>query len=440
MAIYLLSIYIALIFIRPMDWWEPVLNIELVTGAAAATIFVSASAIMSRLPMLWRQVPPIRMAGFMLVGVTLSWAWPLWFTMLSDSFQEFGKIVILFYLIIILSKTQKDFRIILWTVLLCTAWMALHGILMGHGARVDGYNARGFGPALPRWRPSQRLGAAEDAGVWQTVAYGIFEDPNDLCLVFIIAIPLLYAEFRASQNPMLRIICITLIPLNVYAAWFTNSRGGLMGVFGMVSAYIIGRLQGLKRWLMVAFSVSLVTVGAPARGSELGIIDKERLVLWGDGLDAFRSSPLIGWGFKNFSSVSDGHAAHNSYIHCLAELGLFGYIPFIMLLTLTVTYVRRAASLKSRIHQTDQTYLVGLFSAIIGYLTSIYFLSRSYSHVLYVLLGLAISKVIMSCRDAETFQLIFGSYKQDIKRGLYFAFGSIPFIWMTVRLGYRLSS
>ena len=109
MAIYLLSIYIALIFIRPMDWWEPVLNIELVTGAAAATIFVSASAIMSRLPMLWRQVPPIRMAGFMLVGVTLSWAWPLWFTMLSDSFQEFGKIVILFYLIIILSKTQKDF-------------------------------------------------------------------------------------------------------------------------------------------------------------------------------------------------------------------------------------------------------------------------------------------------------------------------------------------
>lgn len=438
MATFLLCIYIALIFIRPMDWVDMILGWQLVTSAAIATIFVSFPKLLSEVPKFWRAVPEIRVAFMILVGVVCSWLHPFWLTALNDSFQEFGKILVLFILVVILSQDKRSFRVLLWSILLCTAWMALHSILMGRGAREIGGAARGFGPALPRWRPAQRGTAMEGAGVWQVVAYGIFEDPNDLCLVFILAIPLLYAEYKNTTNPMVKMICLGLVPINIYAAWFTNSRGGIMGVFGMASAYIVGRLKGFKRWVMIVFSVGIVTVGMPARGSELGVIDKERLVLWGDGLDGFRQSPLNGWGYKNFASVSDGLAAHNSYIHCLAELGMIGYIPWILLIVLTLTHLRRAAALKNHVSSIDQVYLVGLYSALIGYLTAVYFISRCYSHVLFILLGLAIGKVVMSCRDAESFRLVFGPTKRDVRLGLYFAFGSIPFIWFTVRMGYKM--
>jgi O-antigen ligase len=436
MSTFLLGIYIALIFIRPMEWWEPVLNFQLVTAAALGTLGTAFPRLLKDWPRYWKAVPELRVAFFMLIGVTCSWMWPIWLSGISDAFQIFGKVFILYALIVILSQKQGSFRILLWSVLLCTGWMALHGVIMGRAAIELHDSAHGFGPAVPRWRPSRLV---EGQGVYQIVAYGLFEDPNDLCLVFVIALPLLFAEIKANSNPIARFTAMAMIPLNLYAAYFTNSRGGLVGIFGMSAAYIIGRLQGFKRWFMIVFTVGLITVGAPARGGELGIIDKDRLTYWGDGLDAWKHSPIFGVGFGNFRSITEAEgAAHNSYVNALTELGLLGYIPFMVLLFLTATHMRRAAQLKTRISASDQAYLVGLYSALIGYLTSIYFLSRTYNHVLYIILGLGIGKVVMACHDEETFMAVFGTPKADMKRALYFAFGSIPFIWGTIRLGRAL--
>ena len=53
-----------------------------------------------------------------------------------------------------------------------------------------------------------------------------------------------------------------------------------------------------------------------------------RIQLWSDGLMFFQQSPLFGIGMENYRQFSR-HVAHNSFIHCFAELGLLGGTLFL---------------------------------------------------------------------------------------------------------------
>src|SRR5262249_36397754 len=58
---------------------------------------------------------------------------------------------------------------------------------------------------------------------------------------------------------------------------------------------------------------------------------QERIQVWSIGLDLLKSSPVFGIGKDQFAErVGDTHlVAHNSFIHCFAELGLFGGTLFL---------------------------------------------------------------------------------------------------------------
>lgn len=72
-----------------------------------------------------------------------------------------------------------------------------------------------------------------------------------------------------------------------------------------------------------------------------------RLEFWATALDIFAQSPLFGGGFYSFSTLSGVYGpqsivhAHNSYLHTLAELGLFGGGALILLLVSTSYYMLR---------------------------------------------------------------------------------------------------
>jgi hypothetical protein len=107
MSTILLAIYIALICVRPMDWWQPILGWQVVNATAIITLLVTFPRIMDELPILWQQVPVLRVAAALLVGVSLSWVYPLWLTGIFTAFQDFGKIVILYTLIILLARSHR---------------------------------------------------------------------------------------------------------------------------------------------------------------------------------------------------------------------------------------------------------------------------------------------------------------------------------------------
>ncbi|NQU10572.1 O-antigen ligase family protein [bacterium] len=429
MATFLLSMYVVVLFIRPMEWWGPLMHFQLVTAAAYTTVLVSFPRVLQDHLLIWRRIPQVRIAIALLFAATISWVYPLWLTGMRLTFEEFGKIIVFYMLIILHGRKPRTFRIVLWTVLLCVGWMALHGILQH-------YRGVGFGGKEPTWR-----GLPGGGGVYQIRAFGFFDDPNDLCLVFIIAIPLLWAAFRSEAKPGVRLGSLLMIPLSAYGAWLTNSRGGIVGIFGMLGAYAIARAKGMRRWLIAVVGVVAVLVLAPVRVTRGMGIDMSRIYLWGEGLAMWKGSPIFGVGYGYFGAYSsEEKAAHNSYVQVLGELGLLGYIPFILLIYLTMMHLRRAINLGNLIPKRERTYLTGLFSALAGYLTAIYFISRQYNHVLYAMLGLALCQVMIVCREEELYQRVLGAWRRDLRNGIVFALASVAVLYFSIRLGSALGS
>ncbi len=422
MSLILLAVYIALIFIRPQEWWQPVYGFELVNVTAIATLVVSFPKLMQE-QRTFRTLPEIKCALALLLGATLSWVGTFYFGGMLNTLDVFGKVIILYLLIVMLGRTTKGFTVLLWTILLCISWMAVHGI-------VQAKTGAGFGglPPNPRVLPNGDV-------TYQIVAYGIFNDPNDLCLAFIVAVPLLYAAYKASPNGPAKAVAICLIPLVCYGAYLTNSRGGVVGILGMLAAYGIARAKGFRRWIMVSVGGTVVFVIAPSRFAGGMGVDVNRVSLWGESLDAFKSHPIFGVGWRGIQDYTSSYqVTHNSFINTLAELGLLGYIPWFVLIFLTLVHVRRAMNIKGLIGTPEYTYLSGLFSALIGYLTAVYFLTRQYNHVLYILEAMTVAQTLIVCQNHNAYDQVYGTIKKDYKRGLLWALASIPFMWISVRL------
>ena len=377
MPAVLLCLYIFLIFIRPMDWWEPLMGWQLVNASAIVTILFSFQRILNEMRIIWT-FPPVRVLFALLISASLSLLF--WFGGVIATFQEFGKVCILYWLIVLLGRERKTYQMCLWTILLSVALMAVHGVMQ---VRLGA----GFGGIEPIVRQT----TTDAAPVIQIQAFGTFSDPNDLCLVFIVALPLLYAELKTTTNFLTKIACVIIIALAGYGAWLTNSRGGIVGIFGMLATYVIVRAKGLRRWLILAFSIGVVTLVLPSRASQMGSVDMNRIDLWGLGLDAFKAHPLLGIGYNMFKDLSNPmSAAHNSYITALSELGIIGYVLWVSIPFLTIVYMRRLLNLKHLISATDLWQLNALFAALSGYLTAIYFITRTYNHVLFILLAMAL--------------------------------------------------
>lgn len=429
MPIVFLSLWIMLLFIRPMDWYEESRGDQLILIASVATLLVGVPWLITYFPSTWKRVPQLKIAVGLLIATMLSYLPVHWFGGMIVAFQQFGKVILLFFLIVVLSRERGHFRILLWCIVACVTWMAIHGCLQVH-------QGVGFG----NQKPLTRTYTEEGEPVLQIMAFGIFQDPNDLCLVFILAIPLLYSEFRVTGNIVIKGLCLGLIALCGYGAYLTNSRGGYVGIFGMVTLYVLGRLKGFRRWVVLSIAVALIVVVAPARVS--GGMSNEsqgRTLAWGNGIAAWRTRPILGVGWNNYNEINDGWAAHNSYICSLTELGLVGYVPFMFLIVLTFQQLWRCTRLRDKIDKTDMHYLNGLLAANGGYFTSIYFLSRNYNPVLYILLGMSICMVMMVCRDPQVSAVILGNVKRDLKRGVIWILASIPFFWLSIRVANAVS-
>lgn len=428
MPTILLAIYIILIFIRPMDWWEPLIGLELVTAAAAITFTVGLPKILAWAPQAWRTIPQMRWGLALLASAVLSWLPTFWFGGMQNAFEQFGRLIFFFSLILILVNTKQDYKILIWTFLGCAIWMAVHAILQQR-------RGFGFGGQTPLWR-LRNVETGEF--VWQSKAFGTFEDPNDLCAILVIAIPMLYALYKASRHPVSKVISLAGVPICGYGAWCTNSRGGIVAIFGMLATYAIARTKGIRRYLMASASILLVTTVAPSRFGK-GMVVRDRAVLWGDGISMFKDNPFFGVAYMEYPThQGESMMAHNTYVQILAELGLIGYLPFFLIIYLTIVQLRRAIALKAHFPSADQFIMAGIFSSLAGYLTAMYFISRQYHHVLYVVLALSITFLQSSSRSAGVLDQVIGNTRKDLKHGLYWGLGSIVVMWVTVRIANAL--
>lgn len=428
MGFLLICLYVTVLLLRPQEWYEPVKGYELVNIIAIPTILIA-----------FIQQSKNKAGGFFLqnrfsqamlglfVSVMLSQLVRLRISGTIDAVREFGKIVILFYLVAILVNTPRRVRIMMWVIIGSSVILAYHSYLQVQ-------TGRGFGNIEPF--------GSYDSGDFRVVGSGILGDPNDFAMLYLMAMPFAFCLLTSGADIAGKLLLLCTLPPMVYVLYYTQSRGGVIGFCAMLIAYFWTATKNLMiRILLLVTLLSVVVVFGPerARGSYVEGSASGRIMEWGLGIQMLKENPLFGFGYQRWPEFSGGMAAHNSLVNCFGELGLIGYVCWFSLCLLIVKSVLRIARAEGQVDFKTRRVANGLFAAQVGYLTAAFFLTRTYNPVLFFLLGMGLGLI----RWVETQQAGPSPLAQisarDVRQSALYAAGSIPIIWLIIRAYWAVS-
>lgn len=209
-------------------------------------------------------------------------------------------------------------------------------------------------------------------------------EPYALSLVICLAATLYWVQTRRPRPYAWGVL---LVALEVAGIALTLFRAAWLAGLIVVIASIGLRPQRFGRALLTLGAVLVLVAAAntsleqnqtyTARIKERNNI-YGRLATYQQGFEIFRDAPLFGVGVDNYTVASQDRAPvyvnnvqsidfpHNSYVAVLAEQGLTGFVP---LLLLTFAVWRLIRGLRRRAASEDVRVLVGVLSgAAIGYL------------------------------------------------------------------------
>lgn len=224
---------------------------------------------------------------------------------------------------------------------------------------------------------------------------GIFANPNDLSRILVVGIALALFLCDGGAPPLLRPLCVFAIVVFGHALLLTQSRGGFLALLTTLFVLCWFRLGATRTLSLTVAAIPVLAFAIQGRQTEISTTEGtglERIRLWSDGLDALRSSPLFGIGMGNYSEVTGGQVAHNSFVHAYVELGFVGGTLFLgaMLGAFWAGSLLRRRSISSgspRLLRMGDYLLAILAGYAVGMLSS----SRCYAFPTYYLLGFVVA-------------------------------------------------
>ncbi len=217
---------------------------------------------------------------------------------------------------------------------------------------------------------------------------GILQDPNEVALVVSCALPLAFAFYQRRRSALRLAYLLFAIGVTAVCLYFTQSRGGQLVFIAVLGVYFVQKYQwkgGLAA--VIAGAPMLIFRQARADADESSI---ERLECWAAGLEMWRSSPLYGIGFGQFT---EHHhlTAHNSFVLAVAELGFVGLFLWTCMLYYSALIAWRALRDLASIPEAEvaRTWAVALLASIIGLTIGVFFLSFNYHYAAWVFFGIA---------------------------------------------------
>ena len=270
-------------------------------------------------------------------------------------------------------------------------------------------------------------------GTLLSVAYGLATDPhagsaaaaqagrlvgarveaNVLATLLVIAI--VFAGTLAlvlRRQPIGRWLALVSAVAGLVALFATLSRGGLAA---LAAVLVVGVLYG-GRWrrAVVVFTVATLAVGAIYVSSSPGAVERltsgstsGRADIWTVGWRMVEAHPLAGVGSGNYRIAAPGYllypgtitrddfiidvpyAAHNIYLHVLAEMGAVGLALLTALLVLCVGAAVRAIGIfRRRRERALEVMSRALVAVILASLVADFFVSEQYNKQLWLLLAL----------------------------------------------------
>ena len=170
---------------------------------------------------------------------------------------------------------------------------------------------------------------------------GFLSDPNDFAQILLVALPLLVIFWRKGHKAANFFLVLVPAALLLWTTYLTHSRGGLIALAAL--ALVAGRRKlGTTASMVLAAVLIIGMIGLDFTGGRgISAADgSDRLEAWASGLEMFKSSPLFGIGFNAFTDFYE-ITAHNSFVLCLAELGMLGSVLWLALLVATTMGLSR---------------------------------------------------------------------------------------------------
>jgi O-antigen ligase len=230
---------------------------------------------------------------------------------------------------------------------------------------------------------------------------GIFNDPNDLGLLFVMVVPM--ALFLGSRGGLLgfrRVFWWSATAALLYGIYLTTSRGALLALVALGAAWV-WRRRGVVMAALLGVGMLGGIMMLPSRLSELDASESSaagRVDAWYSGLEMFISRPLFGIGPGQFADNNGNLTAHNSFVLVIAETGIIGYTlwlafvgyGFMMMLAVLRHQPELADAGAEADWKLERSIAMTLLMSQVGFFTAAFFLSRSYVILLYLLAALVL--------------------------------------------------
>lgn len=298
--------------------------------------------------------------------------------------DKFGPVVLAFVLVAHAANTRPRL------LLMMTVFSACAGLLAWHGIDQVNTGASWTGVELSQGTRIQYV--------------GIFNDPNDLGMLFVMCLPMaLYLSGRGGLMGMRRLFWLVVAGLLLYGIFLTDSRGTLLALVALLGVYVWQK-KGVFTAGVLGAGALMVLMMLPSRLQDMEVSEASamgRVDSWYEGLQMFISRPILGIGADGYSDLYR-LTAHNSFVLVLAETGIVGFTIWLAFvgygfrMMLAVMRLREgvpdaggdAAALRD--WQQDRAITLTLLMSLGAFFVAAFFLSRSYVVILYLLAALVV--------------------------------------------------
>jgi hypothetical protein len=259
-----------------------------------------------------------------------------------------------------------------------------------------------------------------------------FLDENDFALYINTWLPFCFALFLSANNLLKKLVFGVFSLLGLGAVVISFSRGGFLGLIGMVVVYWLFSTKKLLMFVLlliaaaaVIFISSLASQGKIShqkKGSFLQEMSsstdakngtgRERVESWKSGWNMFVHNPLgVGGGnfpvrfgqyqTDYFTRIMWGRQAHSLWFTLIPELGIFGIIVYLWLLIVNIKHIFKIKNFSAYFEDDEAIFLrnlsVAFLDSLAGYFVSATFISvLYYAHYWYMTGIIASASIIVS--------------------------------------------
>ena len=350
MSFILFVAYILCTYLRPFEMFAPELNEYRPMLLLLVLALVPAVARSIMRGEVGARAVHFTLLGLFVLAIGVSQVANQWAGGALVSIADFSASAMLMVLCLLNLTSIRRLQVTCIAIVTCAVLLAALGIFSFH----TGYKAEELvlrqnptDEGALEWVVAEDLSAipAQDTSgryFLRLRSLGFLNDPNDFAQFMVMVLPLLW--WTHAPGRWVRNLIVVGIPgvMLSYAIYLTQSRGALLGVAAvlLLAAHrLLGTFKTVILVLLAAAAIGIVSFG----GRELSTNEEsaaQRIDAWYAGWNMLKAKPIFGVGYGNFLDYNP-LTAHNSFVLCFSELGLFGYFAWLGLIVLTFLGLNR---------------------------------------------------------------------------------------------------